>query len=285
MITKVFKILGLIIGAISPISLEAKSAYQTDSLTRAAKPMDRYEQLIDTSFWHGNAGRYDLAEEYLRQAIAEKPRHRLNIYLLNNLGGLQELQGKQHEALLSYSAALEQDQDEQTTRLNRAKLYASMGQLKPAITDYSLLVTQAPDNELYKYQRAMLYIWEGEYDLAEVDLSDIIRNNDSSLKARIGYALLETKRGHYTEAERLYDYLISKLPRSAEVYEGRARLYLLQGKRGFALRDLERAMQLSVGQPSVSLYRLRQEIAIAMGDDKIAREAQSKLEELVKANK
>lgn len=285
MITKVFKILGLVIGAISPISLGAKSAYQTDSLTRAAEPMDRYEQLIDTSFWHGNAGRYDLAEEYLRQAIAEKPRHRLNTYLLNNLGGLQELQGKQHEALLSYSAALEQDQDEQTTRLNRAKLYASMGQLKPAITDYSLLITQAPDNELYKYQRAMLYIWGGEYDLAEVDLSDIIRNNDSSLKARIGYALLETKREHYTEAERLYDYLISKLPRSSEVYEGRARLYLLQGKRGFALRDLERAMQLSVGQPSASLYRLRQEIAMAMGDDKLAREAQGKIEELVKANK
>lgn len=268
MYAKILKILGLAVGLNLCVSLRATAMWSADSLSYTAATSDLYEQLIDTSFMHGNAGRYDLAEEYLRRAIAEKPEHRLNTYLLNNLGGLQELQGKQHEALLSYSAALERQPDEQTTRYNRARLYASIGKLLPAITDYSLLIAQAPKNELYKYQRAMLYIWEGEYDLADVDLSDIIRDNDSSLKARIGYALLESKRGRYTEAERLYNYLIEKLPKSAEVYEGRARLYLLQGKRGFALRDMERALELSQGKPEASLLRLREEIASAMGIDK-----------------
>lgn len=285
MYAKVFKIIwGLLVLNLS-IGLEAKGQQPLDSLNKqGGVPIDTYERLIDTSFRHGNAGQYPLAEKYLKLAIAEKPHHALNVYLLNNLGGLQELQGKTAEALLSYSAALERRQDEQTTRYNRARLYASLGERRAAITDYSILVAQAPKNELYKYQRAMLYIWEGEYDLAEVDLSDIIRDNDSSLKARIGYALLETKRGRYTEAERLYEYLASKLPKSAEVFEGRARLYLLQGKRGFALRDVERAFELSGSRPSASLYRLRAEIAMAMDDKSAAEVAIRRAEELRSSN-
>lgn len=256
---------------------------ESDSL-QCPTPLDAYERLIDSSFLYGNQGQYAEAEMCIRKALVAQPTHSLNAYLLNNLAGIQQLQGKYNEAILSYSAALERNQDEQTTRLNRARLYAATDQRKAAITDYSILIAQAPKNELYKYHRAMLYIWEGEYDLADLDLTAIIQNNNASLKARIGYALLETKRGHYTEAERLYDYLISKLPKAAEVYEGRARLYLLQGKRGFAIRDLEHAFELSTSNPTAALYRLKAEIATAMGEYKVAEEATKKAEELKGAN-
>lgn len=245
---------------------------------------DTYKNLIDSSFVFGNQGRFDLAESYLRRAIAERPKHPLNAYLLNNLGGIQQLQGHTEAALLSYTAALELNHEEQTTRLNRARLYASMDNHKAAITDYSILIAQAPKNELYKYQRAMLYILDGEYNLADIDLSAIIQENDKSLKARIGYALLETKRGNYIEAERLYDYLLTKLPKSAEVYEGRSRLYLLQNKQGFALRDINRAIELAGSKPTASLYRLKAEIATAMGDKSAAESAQKRAEALKRSN-
>lgn len=243
-------------------------AQTTDSIS----PSDqRYLALIDSSFLRGSQGDWAVAETYLRRAMQEKPNHPLNIYLLNNLGGLQQLQGKTEEAILSYSAALERVPDEQTIRFNRARLFFLVGQHQAAITDFSLLVAKSPDNELYRYQRAMAYLMTAQYDLADLDLSAIIQRNGESLKARIGYALLETMRGRYNEAERLYDYLVSKLAKSPEVYEGRARLYLARGMKGYAIRDVQRAFELAGASASATLYRLRAEIARSSGDEASAK--------------
>ena len=55
-------------------------------------------------------------------------------------------------------------------------------------------------------------------------------------------------RGNYNEAERLYAYLTDKLPRNAEVYEGRARMFLARGMRGFAQRDINLAFEYARGR-------------------------------------
>lgn len=230
----------------------------------------QYISLIDSSFLMGNQGKYAEAESYLSRAIRIEPKLPSNIYLLNNLAALQQLQGKIDAAILSYSSALERLPEEQTIRLNRARLFALSGKHQAAITDYSLLVSQAPRNELYLYQRAMSYMLNKAYELAEADLSRIIELNDQSLKARLGYALLKTAQTRYDEAERLFDYLVSKLNKSPEVYEGRARLYHARGMRGFALRDVEKAFELSGRNISPTLYRLRANIKRSMGEDKSA---------------
>ena len=54
----------------------------------------------------------------------------------------------------------------------------------------------------------------------EADLKTIIEENDGSLKARIGYALLETMRGRYRRGRALYAFLTDKLPKNAEVPRG-----------------------------------------------------------------
>lgn len=233
-----------------------------------AQPADslRYVALIDSSIMSGNLGQFERAEKFLGEAIQLAPKHPANVYLLNNLGGVQQIQGKTEAAILSFTAALERMPDEQTIRLNRARLFALLNKHQAAITDYSLLVAQHPKNELYLYQRAMSYMLTKQYDLAEVDLSQIIQNNGESLKARLGYALLETARGRYDEAERLFDYLVSKLARTPEVYEGRARLYLARKMKGYAMRDVQKAFELSKGKVAAPLYRLRADIAEAMGD-------------------
>lgn len=221
---------------------------------------------IDSSFLALSAQDLPKAETHFRRAMRILPQHPLNAYLLNNIGGLQQMQGRIDEAILSYSAALERMPEEQITRFNRARLYALQGKHQAASTDYSILVAQSPKSELYLYQRAMSYMLEGKYELADLDLRAIIDANNESLKARLGYALLETMRGNYDAAERLYDYLVSRLARSAEVYEGRARLYLARGMRGYAQRDIDKAFDLSGANKSATLYRLRAELARLSGD-------------------
>ncbi len=234
--------------------------------------VDNYLSLIDSSFMASSKSEYSLAEHYLIKAMQEKENHPLNVYLLNNLGGLQQIQGKFDEAIMSYSAALVKNPDEQTIRFNRAKLYALRSKHKAAITDYSILVSLAPKNELYLYQRAMSYLLAKDYDLAELDLSEILKLSPESLKARIGLALLETMRGNYNQAERIYDYLVEQLPKSSEVYEGRARMYLARQMKGFALRDVTKAFELSKLDVSPSLYRLRAQLMKEVGDERKAKQ-------------
>lgn len=277
--------LGLILLLLLVIGqLPGQSRPSSDSLAELAK-QTRYLALIDSSFSAGGRGDYALASQQLRQALQLYPRTAMTPMLLNNLGGLQQLQGDTTAALLSYTAALEQDPQEATTRFNRAKLFVRMHRTKAALTDFALLIAQEPRNELYRYQRAMLYLLEQDYTAAELDLKHIIEQNEASLKARIGYALLETMRGRYAEAERLYAFLVDKLPRNAEVYEGRARMYLARGMRGFAQRDLNLALEYAAAQPTSTLYRLRAELAQAEGNMRLVAESIRRAEELERSGR
>lgn len=240
----------------------------------------RYTRLIDSCFTAGNRGDYAAAEAFLAEALRLNPPAALQPMLLNNLGGLQLLQGKDDAALLSFSSALSKDPHEETTRFNRAKLFVQRKEYKAALTDFALLLSDHPKNELYRYQRAMVYLLTKEYDLAEADLKTIIEENDGSLKARIGYALLETMRGRYDEAERLYAFLTDKLPKNAEVLEGRARMYMAKGMRGFAQRDIRQAFELLGGRAPATLYRLRAELNTTLGNTKEAAEDLRRAEEL-----
>ena len=237
----------LVLLILAPLGLLGQS-HERDSLAEQQR-QTQYLALIDSSFVAGGRGDYALASRQLREALRLYPRTAMSPMLLNNLGGLQQLQGDTAAALLSYTAALEQD-------------------------------AQEPKNELYRYQRAMLYLLQQDYAAAELDLKGIIEQNAASLKARIGYALLETMRGNYSEAERLYAYLVDKLPRNAEVYEGRARMYLARGMRGFAQRDINLALEHSGAKPSSTLYRLRAELAQAEGNMRLAAESLRRAEEL-----
>ena len=270
-----FTLIALCIGLfLAPLRASAQEQ------TTAPIDSTRYTHLIDSCFTAGNRGDYAAAEAFLAEALRLNPPAALQPMLLNNLGGLQLLQGKDDAALLSFSSALSKDPHEATTRFNRAKLFVQRKEYKAALTDFALLLSDHPKNELYRYQRAMVYLLTKEYDLAEADLKTIIEENDASLKARIGYALLETMRGRYDEAERLYAFLTDKLPKNAEVLEGRARMYMAKGMRGFAQRDIRQAFELLGGRAPATLYRLRAELNTTLGNTKEAAEDLRRAEEL-----
>lgn len=255
----------LLFSALLPPLFGQPTTARQDSL-----PAD-YTRLIDRSFEALGQGNLELAEQALRQAIKAYPDLPSGYALMNNLGAIQQRQGKPEEALLTYSAALQKLPDDKLLRTNRAMLLTEMGRTDEAIFDYNELLRAEPDNEIFHYGRAMLYLAKGMYGDAESDLEEILRVNDSSLKARLGIALVATMKGEYDKAERLYNYVIDKLPKNAAAYEGRARLFLNKGMKGYALRDINKAFECAT-PPAASLFVLRGEINAAIGDKKAAAE-------------
>ncbi len=260
---------------LSAAALPALHAQSTTTPTDTL-PAD-YTRLIDNSFDALGRGDFPTAESALRQAIKAYPDLPSSYALMNNLGAIQQRQGKLEEALLTYSAALQKLPQDKLLRTNRAMLLTEMGRTDEALFDYNELILAEPTNEVYHYGRAMLYLAKGLYGDAELDLEEILRINDSSLKARLGIALLSTMRGDYDKAERLYNYVIDKLPKNADAYEGRARLFLRKGMKGYALRDINKAFEYATS-PAASAYALRGEINAAIGDKKAAAEDYSAAE-------
>ena len=63
------------------------------------------------------------------------------------------------------------------------------------------------------------------------------------MKGRLGHAILEKLRGNYDESERIFNYLISEMPREWILYEGRADLYFMMGKNARAMADINRVFR------------------------------------------
>ena len=201
------------------------------------------------------------AEEALKNAMREEPGNPANFALLCNLGTVQRRQGKKEEAVVSYTAALARHPRSLTILENRASLYTELGENDKAINDYNALLVIEPEDQEALYCRGLLYLAKKQYTSAEADFDKILSLNEKSVRARLGYAILEKTRGNYEESEKIYNYLIGEMPRDWILYEGRADLYFLMGKNSRAMADLNKLFVETT--PTASLYILRSKVKIA----------------------
>ena len=220
-----------------------------------------YEKSVEKSFDFIDKNDLVATEESLRAAMRLEPGNPNNYALLMNLGTLQRRQGKREEAILSYTAALSQQPANETILENRASLYVEMGQMEKGMTDYNTLLALNPHHQDALYCRAMLFLQEKNYVAAEADFDKIIEVNERSIKGRLGYAILEKIRGNYLESERIFNYLISEMPREWSLYEARADLYFMMGKNARAMTDISRVFAEST--PTADLYVLRGKVKLA----------------------
>ena len=207
-----------------------------------------YEELIEKSYDFLDKKDLVSAEESLRAAMRLEPGNPMNYALLTNLGSIQRRQGKLQDALLSYTAALSGRPNNPTILENRASLYDA------------LLIVE-PTNEEALYCRGLIYIQKKNYIWAEQDFDKILEMNEKSVRARLGHAILEKMRGNYEESERIFNYLISQMPRDWLLYEGRADVYFMMGKNARAMADINKVFIEST--PSASLYVLRGKVKLA----------------------
>ena len=237
-----------------------------------------YEEWIEKSCDLVDKQDWVSAEEALKNAMREEPGNPANFALLCNLGTIQRRQGKKQEALLSYTAALSRHPKSVTILENRASLYSELGETDKAINDYNALLIVDPEHQEALYCRGLLYLSQKKFAAAEADFDKILQVNEKSVRARLGYAVMEKLRGNYTESERIYNYLISEMPCDWILYEGRADLYFLMGKNARAMADINKVFVES--KPSASLYVLRAKVKMAQYEKESAYEDLQKAKEM-----
>ena len=231
-------------------------------LTNGSIYAQTYEELISKSYDYVEINDFLAAEESLKEAMRLEPTNKLNFTLLSNLGTIQRRLGHLDDALLSYTAALSQQPNNQLILVNRATLYTEMNEMELAMGDYHTLLSINPSNEDALYQRALLYIQANNILFAEVDFARILEINEESVKGRLGFAILEKVRQNYVECEEILNYLISKNPNYLLLYEERAELFYLTNRRGRAMTDLNKVFA-ETSNPSAELYVLRGRIKLA----------------------
>lgn len=237
-----------------------------------------YLDWVEKSFDYLDKNELTSAEECLQAAMHLEPANPNNYALLTNLGTIQRRQGKMEEAEISYTAALSRHPENAALLENRASLYVDMGEPEKAILDYNALIQLEPINQDALYNRGLLYLHQKDYLLAEADFDRILEINEKTVPGRVGHALLEKMRGNYDESERIYNYLISKLPRDWGLYEGRADLYFLMGKNARAMADLNRLFTET--EPSASLYVLRGKVKVSLFERESAKRDFLKAQEM-----
>lgn len=227
-----------------------------------------YAEWVEKSYDYLEADKLSMAEECLQSALRLEPANPNNFALLTNLGTIQRQQGKWEEAITSYTAALGRQPENTGILDSRASLYVEVGDVENAINDYTNLLALEPTNQNALYNRGLLYLQEKVFLMAEADFDRMLELNEKSVHGRVGHALLEKMRGNYDYSERIYNYLISKLPRDWSLYEGRADLYFQMGKNARAIADINRVF--SETEPSASLYVLRGKVKVAQHEREAA---------------
>jgi tetratricopeptide (TPR) repeat protein len=202
------------------------------------------------------------AEEALKAAMRLSPANPLNFALLTNLGTIQRRQGKLDDALISYTAALSQQPNDEVILMNRADLFTEMNETEKAINEYNTLLVKIPEHEKALYYRGLLYIRNGEFLLAEADFEHIIDKYEDTFFGRLGYAILEKARGKYVESEIIFNYLTDKYPDNTRVLEERAELYFLTRRNARAMADLNKLFA-AIKEPSAEMYMLRGRVKLA----------------------
>ncbi|MDR1676237.1 MAG: tetratricopeptide repeat protein [Tannerella sp.] len=221
-----------------------------------------YEEMIEKSYDYVDRNDLPAAEECLKAAMRMEPGNRNNYALLTNLGTVQRRQGKLDDALVSYTAALNQQPKNEVVLSNRAELYTEMNETEKALSDYEVLLSVSPQNEDALFHRGLLHLGMQNLILAEADFEKILDLNKETVQGRLGYALLEKVRKNYDNCEAILNYLIGKRPEYWRLYEERAELYFLINKNGRAMADLNKVFA-EEPDPSAELYVLRGRVKLA----------------------
>ncbi|MDR0995773.1 MAG: tetratricopeptide repeat protein [Tannerella sp.] len=232
------------------------------ALTAGSIQGQSYLALIDSSYVYADRGELLAAEVSLREALRKEPGNPNNYALLTNLGTILRREGKKQEALEAYTAALGRFPNSKVILSNRASLYLDMGEPDKAIADYSILLISHPDDQEALYSRGLVYIQKKNFLAAGQDFDQMLKLNPTSFYGRLGHAVLDKMEGNYDESERIYNYLIDKMPREWQLYESRADLYFRMGKNARAMADVDKLFAETT--PDAALYVLRGKIKIAL---------------------
>lgn len=232
--------------------------------------LDRqYTDCINRSFDYLDQDSLTQAIDAIKEALRLQPGNPSNGMLLGNMGSIQRRQGLLAEAEQSYTIGLGFLPDNLTLLDSRASLYAAMEEYEKAIDDYTSVIYHEPENENAYYERALCRLMNHDTIGARLDLEQIDRFNPNSAKARLGMAYVYKAQRLYREASEIYDALIERNPRNAQLYRERAEVFYLSGRMAAALDNVNQSIRIDPRDPYS--YILRAQIRYARKDKEYAR--------------
>ncbi len=161
-------------------------------------------------------------------------------------------------------------------RRARDRLYY-FGEVEQALEDFERLLASRP-SAYHLYNRAVAQRRLGRYSAALDDLSEVIRIDSSDafahrVRGRVHRTLgkEEEMNADVAEALRLFNERIEGGSKNTSNFNGRASVHLMRGDYEAAIRDTERAAELTVSNLSKShSYTMRGSAYAGLGDDEAA---------------
>ena len=135
------------------------------------------------------------AEECFRRAVEAAPTSRQNVMLLANLGTVQRRRGKIHEAIDTYTLALNHSPLNVTILMSRATAYMALGNDNKAYTDLCNVLDKETAHIEALYYRAFIYTGRREYAAARADYKRLLALQPDHENALLGLALLDQHEG------------------------------------------------------------------------------------------
>lgn len=136
-------------------------------------------------------------------------------------------------------------------RQNIGRIFMTRHQWKDAANIYSRVLEEFPRNVEVREERASCFMELGQFDraLKDYDFLLVVRPDDQ--RYRLLHAIVMGKTGQKRDAVDELDELIDAHADYAEAYLVRAGLYTELGIRGYARRDLDRAVSLGVKKEEI----------------------------------
>ena len=197
------------------------------------------------------------AAELFEKALKAEPENYRNALVYSNLGKVQLAQGKNRDALESYSRAVEQYPKAPYFLRSRADLYLQLGNYRMAIADYTTLLDLDADNAEAHAYRGYAYSMTRELDKAKADFSATLSKDANNYVALLGMVMIQGKMGHRQEAITQLGLLIERFEDKAELYFVRSELEKENGQAELALFDLDKAIELNPSNVNYVLSRAR----------------------------
>ncbi|MFM0662535.1 tetratricopeptide repeat protein [Paraburkholderia sediminicola] len=206
-----------------------------------APPSTYLSSLIDAALEAHQAGQFDVAEPFYREALALDPAH---AKALHYFGVLQHQRGDHVFAAELMSEALKLDRTDAVCWSNRGLVAAALGHSSEAMICYDQALQLQPDFADARNNFGVALQAQGSFEEAIGQYRLALAANPSLVDAHLNLGTALSKLGRYEEALVCYQNALSLDPQSAEPHFNAGNAHNAQGDHAAAIASFERALTL-----------------------------------------
>jgi tetratricopeptide (TPR) repeat protein len=215
-----------------------------------------YNELFDQASKYEAQDSLEAAIRVYKKAIEKDPTNIRNSMLFANVARAQRRLGQTKDALLSYGFALNMTPLSSAILMDRATLYADLGDNDHAIIDCNNILDIQKDNKEALTLRSYLLYKLRRYQEAQADYTHLLLMDPTDLVARVGLATLYEMQEKFHQSMEILNALIVERPNDPEMYVMRANLDKDLILYDYALMDINKAIQVAI-KPTPDMWIFR----------------------------